>query len=807
MGFELELRFGNLRNCASIIKQLKGGTWSHSITTDYVVGNVTHTFIDKTYVESRTKTQKRFKFVNNLFSKNFKLVLSEENYFVLPQSDHKHLVNEESSDTIIRHKIRLSYKSPSVDLWRYDFTVVLNLPDISQKLTSTNKVKEFIINNTTYPVEVEVEYVGGTEDDENTSGDEEDPFLETAAAKVLSDSPHKVYDDLYNEFIKNEISQRTEKLLQILNIVPNQKYQLMKRLTKDPLSHRGGITTVVNRALSLNIFNYSSLPKHTVLLTKLDGIRSILSVHLSTQSNTVIAWELDTVDDNDPNHVLSHRIDRTKAKINHTVMFDGEWINDAFVIFDLIDFNIRGYLSRIQLAAELIDHYREQIDLNIIVKKPTPWKTKDDIKDLLLETGYLDGLTPKPVNIKNPQYYHVDAKSTDRLLCDTDGLIIVDANPTMYYLETKHYKWKPADKSTADMVFHKTPDGTNQLCSTKGCPYVFMMNPKLTRHAAIRLEDPSLNLEDGLIYEASWSNGGWLVHRKREDKIAPNSVRTVDSIILNAMFPLTSGHLTMEEPLNLEDAYFNSDLSTDEEKMMRKAHNEIKTKIINEYFKDVDVLLDIGSGRGQDINKWNHAGIKKVLVIEKDKFAIYELMSRIYNLGKNLNTEIFIMNADFNVDNLNVKLQDYIEELGIDKPTFRNISIQFAIHYLDQDKLVNFLMTHWSSNGKLFFTVFNKNRVLNLLKQHNNYYWESNSKQISLRLKPDNIIGVKMPFTGTVEYDEPLFDTEEFYKKLKEYLPNLKITLQRSFADYDNINIGSDSIIITSLYDAVVFEH
>ena len=181
-------------------------------------------------------------------------------------------------------------------------------------------------------------------------------------------------------------------------------------------------------------------------------------------------------------------------------------------------------------------------------------------------------------------------------------------------------------------------------------------------------------------------------------------------------------------------------------KKMRQFHNWIKSILIYTYcseskeFKnsksEKKSVLDIGCGRGGDIEKWFHARIKELVGIDPDYYNMFSstvgAIAR-YNERKKVFPQFYkatwiqangaaLLNSDAqkikfpNMTNDNYSL--------IDK-TFKNkqfdiISSQFAIHYLfDSPESVNNLVENIKNQLKLggyvIFTLFDANEVMNKL--------------------------------------------------------------------------------------------
>lgn len=110
----------------------------------------------------------------------------------------------------------------------------------------------------------------------------------------------------------------------------------------------------------------------------------------------------------------------------------------------------------------------------------------------------------------------------------------------------------------------------------------------------------------------------------------------------------------------------------------RKHCNKVKKQLLEKCSKEFDNcnLLDLCSGRGGDIFKWNSVGIKKVIGIDNHKDSVKEAINR-YKKAKNIKTKISFYEDDVSCVDFNkyVKSKQHI------------VSCQFALHYFEDLEL------------------------------------------------------------------------------------------------------------------------
>ncbi|ORX41583.1 hypothetical protein BCR36DRAFT_310778, partial [Piromyces finnis] len=95
----------------------------------------------------------------------------------------------------------------------------------------------------------------------------------------------------------------------------------------------------------------------------------------------------------------------------------------------------------------------------------------------------------------------------------------------------------------------------------------------------------------------------------RKDKLVSNSINTFNSILLASY-----------QKINIDIFSPKSNV------LMRKYHNIIKQNILNDFR---GTLLDIGTGNGGDIHKWNH--FRKIVCVEPNHEKLKNLNKRISN--------------------------------------------------------------------------------------------------------------------------------------------------------------------------------
>lgn len=173
--------------------------------------------------------------------------------------------------------------------------------------------------------------------------------------------------------------------------------------------------------------------------------------------------------------------------------------------------------------------------------------------------------------------------------------------------------------------------------------------------------------------------------KTRWDKTLKNSmgnfVKVACDIWKNIWYPVTEDQLfnAMYKPNEVKtDFYF---------KEMRQFHNYIKMELYNKYTKNIDYLLELGSGKGGDLQKWMHNNVKHVDGYDIDYQSIQEAYKRLSQL-QSQKMESF----DYKFYQSDLTKEKSFDQL-YKNYTYDTISSQFAFHYFctSQDNTTNTL--------------------------------------------------------------------------------------------------------------------
>jgi hypothetical protein len=472
-----------------------------------------------------------------------------------------------------------------------------------------------------------------------------------------------------------------------------------------------------NNAIALNRHTYITEVRpnisNYVVTDKADGERAFLIVRNGEHS-------ILTATGQQPYQVK-------KSSIKNGV-FDCEFLEKKIYIFDVLKFDGENVSTR--SFSERLQILRDIKKSDIIVKEFHELSEKK-IKDVI--------------------------KSTLNTKYKIDGLIFTSLNES--YNSTINYKWKPPENLTIDFLVRN-----NRLCvgmSNKAYnQYGFRSEYINSREKYFPVpfvcslgdySDPGFNTNkyEGRIIELSW-NKKWVFHRIRIDREQErsnyfgNDYRIAELTLQTALNPLTLADLTKSYDDLAKTTYFKK--SDDTYKIIRKYNNMVKRLLIKNH--SANCVIDLASGKGQDMKKYLDAGIKELTMVEIDKDAIDELIKRKYDILNRSNRHMLlhVINADltrpFNI-----------------KKTFDAVFCNFAFHYLliedNKKQICETIAGMLNTGGEFIFTSFDGKKVKEIAPYE--------SEKYSITFLNPKVIMAKLPCSDK-PYPEPIVDFLELDK-------------------------------------------
>jgi SAM-dependent methyltransferase len=223
-------------------------------------------------------------------------------------------------------------------------------------------------------------------------------------------------------------------------------------------------------------------------------------------------------------------------------------------------------------------------------------------------------------------------------------------------------------------------------------------------------------------------------------------------------------------------------------KRMAKFHNFIKNELIQKYASGR--VLDIGSGVGGDISKWNNnPKITSVIGIEPSSESVKIANSRL----KMHNIKIPIK---FIVGTGSVPFKNQ----GLNLGTFDTVISQFALHYYYTEEGIKNIVDSLKKGGKFIATVFDSDNV------QEKTIIQDGTKLFELKKVGNDRISVFFEeFRGLDKAPiETLINSKDFIKKMKNY--RLKLVEKKSFQKYFNPKLSQNEKEISGMYTSYVFE-
>jgi len=513
----------------------------------------------------------------------------------------------------------------------------------------------------------------------------------------------------------------------IMGVVSAKQYMsglssILKKNNAQYLSAQAGkgFSQFLNRVVSFQTFHRKVFDGDKWAVTiKTDGQRVLVHTTATT---------IDVFDNMEKLSVPTEKTEITESIFDAEAYRDGQLL--TVYIFDVL------VLAGKDMTNE---PFRKRLD---IVSVTVPLlKSTDKIK-------FVSKQFCRPVG-KKTLFDCVNEALDEKYPFETDGLIFSPLDET-YYSKEQSTKWKPPNKNSVDCLVKKIPTKASGKTTyylfvtmhrremTKKnlqfpkwyktifsdnnfdnpIPYPFVTNTRLDTHIA-KLDRNDL---DDKICEFFWSTDHWEFMRIRVDKTAAykrgerqygNSWMTAQSVWVSIyVAPVDEDQIRGKVPFT--DMYFQKKPDdTLEYKAIKMLHRDIKMRLFNRSINSPANLLDIGSGRGNDAQKYIAANVKRVVMTEINQAAIAEfLLERTYKSYGSTTFSILVGNF------MELDTQDILART--DGIPFNVIVANFVIHYFissrDDARLfavkINSLL---GRGGSIIITCFDGKTVMKAL--------------------------------------------------------------------------------------------
>lgn len=716
---------------------------------------------------------------------------------------------------------------PDLQDWRIDITLVKTVGNdasipLLKRIRDTLFVKDvtaenFVENapwNYADQIELEVEYVGKTPN----------RITEKDIGKVLN--AIKLAEKRTIQTLPSN------DLYELASIINPKKY---RQISQDSLS----LKLITPQAIELTKQQYfSDLKPHLDkfwMTDKADGMRSII----------IIDSKLRIVN----SHPQTLELPSKPAKSLGKCIADCELILDKkkgvqLYIFDVIMYDNKSLIDEPFSVRKSYIKYFEEIAPDVCFGKEFV-----RLSNSIDGSGKSHQISSFYTNLKRPY--------------EIDGLIFTEDD--VDYSSTKSFKWKPIDKMSIDFLVKKCPKqllgispysrqkdveskpetkkrdetlyflfcGISQkqferlnfsyvdhyksiFLNANLSPNYFpiQFSPSDMPFAYLFWYDGNDDLDgnndlDGKIVEMVYVNK-WKKYRIRDDrqidvetgKYYGNNIAVAETIWQNYKNPLTLEML--EETPN--KSYFQEHDSKLHE-ADRSFNRFVHSTLFNRYISKADWVIDLGSGKGQDLFRYASVGVKHILFLEKDKDAITELLNRKHQYARGMRKA--------NRESRQERMSIYVKELDLNESWERNIArikasgipipnngvsiifCGFALHYLvgnaaQMSNIAKFIEYLLAPTGKFIYTAFDGKAVFERLKEGSGRYleMENDIMKYDIRQKYKSLdftginqqIDVLLPFSMGDYYTEYLISNERLAKQMAKL--TLKQTKYASFATY-----------------------
>lgn len=805
-----------------IYNAIQYGESSLSQTINFIKTNTTDMFVKQlVFVNGiQDKSQKKYYTKSSLIPPVFLVSKdSRQPSYKLSLNKEINKDSDENEFDIVRFRLRYSieFHNNKLSNWRLDLTLVKETKN--QSVEQLKQIRDVLFNpkinkdnfmdvvDWLYPtrIEIELEYID----------------------KDIQLSDISNLDILWN-VLYTETRTYNDCVCQIAQIIKPQYldkfktgYFGLKQLGNSPieLTYKEYFNIVLN-----NIDNY-------ILTEKIDGTRSMLILY--------------------PQKGICHVINKKYSCIEVEKYSSG----DDLIILDSEEYNENGmvyyYVFDVIWCNQNISKYnfcetneKEQNNINIRKDRLTIIKHLTD-KYEILRTKHFIQLNSSNYSQQIHEFYNLAQK----LPYETDGIIFISKNAN--YCDTLNFKWKPIEKSTIDFVAKKCPSsmlGINPYVNKQNKTlYLLFLGIRSNEYSKLGItkiksynklfkkvqykdkylpiqfspssdpfaylfwsENPEL---DNNIVELSRKDNEWVLHKVRTDRKIDmdrktyygNYFKYAEMIWMNYQNPLTIENICSPNQQN----YFKVD-DNKKYKYIRKFNNFVKNHLIKMYTKNYETqwVIDLASGKGQDLFKYIDCGIQNILMIDNDISALTEVVNRKYEYinNKKINTmsKIFIKQIDLTksfkdilcefknsrfdiplIEKINinknmseVKTQEKPHKFGV-----QLIVCNFALHYLIPNKqmiknFVSLIGNLLKPGGVFIFTAFNGQKVFDLLESNNGEWNYKDGDKLIYSIKKkytggftgtNQKIDVLLPFSNNQYYTEYLINiaylTNEFEKK------------------------------------------
>lgn len=327
-------------------------------------------------------------------------------------------------------------------------------------------------------------------------------------------------------------------------------------------------------------------------------------------------------------------------------------------------------------------------------------------------------------------------------------------------------KWKPPSQLTIDFAIHRELDYIDLLSGQGENLVPFRVNGFNIKTDLLIVPD-LLDAPDKSVFEFAWNQNRFIMIQPRFDKLFPNKLEVALDNWNSIQKPIDE--LTIRgQKFSLLPRYFNREKSN-LFNMAKEGLPQTPTR----------TLLDVGSGRGGDVDKWIKAGFTHVICIEYDENNIVELKERLN--GVNIKC-LIIETKGQDYTKIIQDVKDFVPNGKVDTISYM-LSLSFFFDRVESIYSILYLVGELLSSGGYFIALsIDGDSVQEYFKHPQNYTTIDNCLKANMQLIDFRLcsptyenapwyVFVNIPGTIVTNYIEYLTDLSQ----LQHYLQNSTI--------------------------------
>lgn len=643
------------------------------------------------------------------------------------------------------------------------------------------------------------------------------------------------------------------------------KYIISNKNYLENFRFKSGLKKLLNNVIEIDADTYykkvqSNIVNNFYITDKIDGKRCIVILKEYKESNGMVGdkWQIILLS-NDLKTFFGGNQNKSNAKKGERVEFITTILDCEMLVkedkielfaFDLISIkNTKlanlNFSKRYEHLGEAVSHVNKYTSDNIRLYEK---------KHILLTEDWKTQLT----NFYNKERNY-----------DIDGIIFTP-NDESDYSKMVGYKWKPAEHSTIDFYVKKVSDEIKDFKPFNSIKkreeddiyvlfsgvskrdydkfnmslipsYSMIFNIKkgdignIWKNNIIPIQfstsdrpgnyifvGKGLDL-DNKIGEFGWNHldEKWELKRIRTDRDVElargeyygNYFKVAESIWFSIMNPLTFENLLEENK-----GYFAED-NNNLYKEQRNYNSFVKTILLNTVVEEIKkaennlFVIDLASGKGQDMAKLSNMKINHTLFVDNDKNAISELMKRKHGLRTEHNMKISIAHADLSLDYKNTlkSITNSLDEEPKEKADM--VIMNFAIHYFTETQdsiinLINLINSVLKKGGRFVFTCFDGESINKLCGDDGWDVVENDILKYSIRKVNKDKVKLILPFSKGEYYEEYLVNLNKLNKIFEDngFSKEIQNSFSSLFEDYNKIeNLSDEDKIFVGLYSYSIY--